>query len=228
MKFRFSKRCKAPDSFRVSAIMGKYDIESKDIVERFEGEIPIETLDKWNIGVIYGNSGTGKTSIARALYEKEFIERFEYTSSSVVDDFGTEISTDEIAKAFNAVGFTTSKSWLKPYSVLSNGEKMRVDLARAIVDKRDLIVFDEFTSVVDRRVAKVGAYAVQKAVRRLDKQFIAVTCHEDILEWLEPDWTFCTDDMRFTFTRGNFGDRESKSVYIARLDSGTFLKNIII
>jgi GNAT superfamily N-acetyltransferase len=202
MKFRFSKRSKATDSFRASAIMGKYDIESKDIIEKFEGELPIETLGKWNVGVIYGNSGTGKTSIARNLFENDLFEWENHSARSVIDDFPESVSTDDLAKAFNSVGFTTAKSWLKPYSVLSNGEKMRVDLARAIVDNKKLIVFDEFTSVVDRRVAKVGAFAVQKAIRRLDKQFIAVTCHEDVLTWLEPDWTFCTDNMKFTFTRG--------------------------
>ena len=31
----------------------------------------------------------------------------------------------------------------------------------------------------------------------MDKKFIAVSCHKDILEWLEPDWTFCTDSMIF-------------------------------
>ena len=32
----------------------------------------------------------------------------------------------------------------------------------AIVDKRDLIVFDEFTSVVDRRVGEVGRTSCKK------------------------------------------------------------------
>ncbi len=60
------------------------------------------------------------------------------------------------------------------------------------------VVFDEFTSVVDREVAKVGSYAVSKAVRRQPgKQFIAVTCHYDVVDWLEPDWVFCTDTMEF-------------------------------
>ena len=40
-----------------------------------------------------------------------------------------------------------------------------------------VIVFDEFTSVVDREIAKVSAYAISKAVRRSKKQFVAVTCH---------------------------------------------------
>jgi ABC-type ATPase with predicted acetyltransferase domain len=75
---------------------------------------------------------------------------------------------------------------------------MRVNIARAILQKQKLIVFDEFTSVVDREVAKVSSLAMQKAIRRTNRQFIAVTCHYDIVPWLEPSWILCTDDMSFT------------------------------
>jgi hypothetical protein len=39
---------------------------------------------------------------------------------------------------------------------------MRVDIARALSLDQPLIVFDEFTSVVDREIAKVSAYASAK------------------------------------------------------------------
>ena len=62
---------------------------------------------------------------------------------------------------------------------------MRVDIARAFVFHRKLIVFDEFTSVVDREVAKIASFAISKAIRReKDKKFIAVTCHYDVVDWL--------------------------------------------
>ena len=44
-------------------------------------------------------------------------------------------SVSDITNAFNSVGFSSPPSWLKPYSVLSNGQKMRVDLARSILEK---------------------------------------------------------------------------------------------
>lgn len=75
---------------------------------------------------------------------------------------------------------------------------MRVDIARALCLRQQLIVFDEFTSVVDREIAKISAFAISKAVRRSKKQFIAVTCHYDVVDWLEPDWVFCTDTMEFS------------------------------
>ena len=74
---------------------------------------------------------------------------------------------------------------------------MRVDIARTLLSENQLAVFDEFTSVVDREVAQVASYAISKAVRRTKKQFIAVTCHYDVIDWLEPDWVFYTDTMTF-------------------------------
>jgi GNAT superfamily N-acetyltransferase len=44
--------------------------------------------------------------------------------------------------------------------------------------------------VVDRTVAQIGSAAIQKTVRRRGQQFIAVSCHYDIAEWLEPDWIY--------------------------------------
>jgi GNAT superfamily N-acetyltransferase len=53
-----------------------------------------------------------------------------------------------------------------------------------------VIVFDEFTSVVDRNVAKVCSAAIAKGIRlgHIPCRFVAVTCHYDVADWLEPDW----------------------------------------
>ena len=77
---------------------------------------------------------------------------------------------------------------MKPFSVLSTGEQFRVALARHLLSDDDPIVVDEFTSVVDRQVAHIGSIAVSKYVRKRDRKFIAVTCHYDVIEWLQPDW----------------------------------------
>lgn len=190
------------DSFRVESIKGQYDLQAEKIVERFTGNIDIEDKE-WEIGVIYGASGTGKTTIAREIFGEDYIIDFDYKQSSVIDDFPEGASATDITKVLNSVGFSSPPSWLKPYAVLSTGEQMRVNLARAILSEKELIVFDEFTSTVDRVVARIGSSAIQKAVRKSGKKFIAVSCHSDILEWLEPDWIFCTDDMKFQYARGS-------------------------
>ena len=63
-----------------------------------------------------------------------------------------------------------------------------MDVARSLIECKNIAIIDEFTSVVDRTVAQIGSAAIAKTVRKTEKKFIAVSCHYDILEWLEPDW----------------------------------------
>ena len=203
--FNIIKETIAPKSFRVASIIGKFDLQSEKITEQFQGEINLDS--KWQIGLIVGKSGTGKTTIAKQLFPNSYITSYNYNKETILDDMPKQCSVDEITRAFNSVGFSSPPSWLKPYSVLSNGQKMRVDLARAILEENKLFVFDEFTSVVDRNVAKIGSYAIQKAIRKTDKQFIAVGCHYDIQDWLMPDWVFNTDTMTFHSFEGQKKNR---------------------
>ena len=149
------------------------------------------------MALFWGGSGTGKTTIAKELFSDCYVKEFEYTHPSVIDDM-PKGDIKDIERMFYAVGFGSVPSWLKPYHVLSNGEKMRCDLARALLEK-DKVCFDEFTSVVDRQVAQTMCIAVNKAIKRTNKQFIAVTCHKDILQWLEADWIFDTNTMQMVF-----------------------------
>jgi ABC-type polar amino acid transport system ATPase subunit/GNAT superfamily N-acetyltransferase len=203
--FDIIKSVKPKQTFRVASVIGKFDLQSDQIIEHFKGDIDIP--NNWQIGLIVGKSGTGKTTIAKQLFEDAYITSYDYNAETVLDDMPSECSVEQITSAFNSVGFSSPPSWLKPYSVLSNGQKMRVDLARAILEKNELFVFDEFTSVVDRNVAQIGSFAMQKAIRKTDKKFIAVTCHFDVQDWLLPDWVFNTDTMTFQSFEGQKKNR---------------------
>lgn len=206
--FDIVKKSEVKDTFRVKMLENDFDVKPEHSIEHFKGEIEIPK--KWNIGMIVGGSGTGKTTIAKELFGDDLITNFEWTDEAVVDNMPQGKSMSDIERMFFSVGFGSVPSWLKPYAVLSNGEKMRVDLARALLEK-DFVVFDEFTSVVDRQVAKVACIAVNKAIKRTDKKFIAVSCHKDIIEWLQPDWVFDTDTMTQSFLSAHAPNRDSRS-----------------
>lgn len=182
-------------SFRVESVLGTFDLNSEKVTEHFVGDINLPA--EWNIGLIVGRSGSGKTTIARELFGDYIVENFKYTHDNILDDMPEGVTMRDITRALNSVGFSSPPSWLKPYSALSNGEKMRCDIARAILESKEMFVFDEFTSVVDRNVARISSFAIQKAIRRNKKRFIAISCHYDIQEWLMPDWVFNTDSMTF-------------------------------
>lgn len=193
--FNIVKTSECKKSFRVASVMGKFDLDSSKVTKVFSGNI--ELNDNWSVGLIVGASGTGKTTIAKKIFSESYIVDYNYPSDSILDDMPEEKSVDEITQIFNSVGFSSPPSWLRSYKLLSNGEKMRVDLARSILGSQNLVVFDEFTSVVDRDVAKIVSFATQKAIRKSDKKFIAVGCHYDVEKWLMPDWVFDTNKMKF-------------------------------
>lgn len=214
-------------TFREKNIIWKYDIQDDKITEKFEWKIDIEWMN-WNIWVIVWPSWTWKSTIAKELFWNNFIE-LKYWNWSIIDEIWKDKTVWEITNIFNKVWFNTPKSWLKPYNVLSNGEKMRVDLANALLSDKEIIIFDEFTSVVDRQVASVASYAISKLIKKENKKFIAVWCHYDILDWIEPDWVFDTKD--FTFTKERVATKDLQSNWKSENESivnGNYLKNIII
>ena len=269
--------CSVYDSFRVRQVAGLFDVPLAEKARaNFRVEVP--GLDEdWQIGLIVGPSGSGKSTIARRAFGDALVTHFDWPSDkAVVDCFG-DLPIKDITGLLTAVGFSSPPSWIKPYEVLSGGERFRCDLARALArSSRQLAVgsqlghdaqplaanccqptavFDEFTSVVDRNVARIGSAAVAKAIRgglldalgaglltpppsrpqvsgdarglavggalgggvgrpsvgdaagsgdprrardgdaagsgdprRARARFVAVTCHYDVAEWLEPDW----------------------------------------
>lgn len=173
----------------------EYVYEAFDIQDKEETSVSIplnlgeaKTFE-WNIGVILGSSGSGKTTILKKLgnvktaifdYEKPLISNFSW------------LEPEEATLLLSSMGLSSVPTWLRPFHLLSNGEQYRATLAYLVSSAKDgeVILVDEYTSVVDRDVAKAMSYALQKYVRKQGKRIILASCHYDILEWLMPDWTY--------------------------------------
>ncbi len=196
MKIDIHHSCTDFDSYRSARVKSLFNVESGADVH-IQADLPLEQTD-WKIGVIVGASGTGKTSIAKAIWQDVGIYNPTWSSDKpIIDDIAPDQPFDNVPAALSSVGLGTVPTWLRPYHVLSNGEQFRANLARAICEAPARLIVDEFSSVVDRQIACIGAGAFAKAWRRTNGQAILATCHYDVLDWLEPDWIFDTNTGQF-------------------------------
>ena len=160
-----------------------------------DADIDIDDMD-WQIGLIVGPSGSGKTSIGKQLFGGgKLVDLYDGwdTKKPIVDCIAPDGDFDTVTGALASVGLGDVPSWLRPFNALSNGQQFRAGLARVIVDAPDEAIIDEFTSVVDRQIAKIGAMAFSKGWKRnTNKKIVLLACHYDIIEWLQPDWVFDT------------------------------------
>ncbi len=192
--------CPIHDSFRVQQVAGMFDVPlAAKATQRFQVELP-DLMQPWTIGLVVGPSGSGKSTLARHLFASQLYASPAWPADRAVIDCLGDLPVRQATSLFTAVGFSSPPSWVKPYHVLSGGEQFRCDLVRALAAEDEtaeadggapIVAFDEFTSVVDRNVARIGSAAIAKAIRggQIIRRFVAVTCHYDVAEWLEPDWT---------------------------------------
>ena len=171
-------------------IQEHFDLAVSDVAEvRIPNNLNLSKLgSEWNIGVICGASGSGKSTILHSLGE---ITAVEFDNNKPLISNFEPMTPQEASSILCAMGLASVPTWIRPYSSLSNGERYRAEVAKRISFNRGgVILVDEYTSVVDRNVAKSMSNALQKYIRKEKKQIILATCHYDILEWLQPDWIY--------------------------------------
>lgn len=182
---------------------------------QFDGEIQTEIKvpdfpDDFQIGLIVGSSGSGKSTLLERCFGKP--EDVEWDNSkAIISHFA---SAEEGSNALGAAGLNSIPSWMKPYKVLSTGERFRADMARMLHNDATI---DEFTSVVNRETAKSCCYSIQKFIRKKKlRRIVFASCHDDIVPWLNPDWVYDTDAGQFY--NGRYLQREKLSITIHKCD----------
>ena len=171
-----------------------YDIQNRD---KTVTEVPIPSKedmeamknDDWNILLICGKSGSGKSTILREIYGD--VKPIEYDYSKCVISQFPRLTEEGVCDLLSSIGLASVPTWLRKPQELSNGERARLDIAKAIYDANGgVVLLDEYTSVVNRAAAKSMSHALQRYARQKGLKLIIASCHFDIVEWLQPDYMF--------------------------------------
>jgi ABC-type lipoprotein export system ATPase subunit/GNAT superfamily N-acetyltransferase len=206
----------------------KYVYETFDIQNKEQTEVEIlfdlseaKNFD-WNIAVIYGSSGSGKTSILKTMGD---LSKSEFDKDKPLISNFNWLTPKDAALLLTSMGLSSVPTWLRPYNLLSNGEQYRAELAYKVGRAKDneVILIDEYTSVVDRDVAKAMSFALQKYIRRTNKKIILASCHYDIMEWLMPDW-ICSPQKGGVLERGEWlrQGRPNIELQVSRVEAYTW------
>lgn len=171
---------------------------------------PIEVPAAGEVMLLCGASGSGKSSLLRALLARAADERTDYR---VIDLHRLQLPERPIVDLFDAdrpagafapilrrlarVGLAEVWTWLRTPSQLSDGQRWRLRLALAMHlierDRRNaqhtLIVCDEFAALLDRITADVVASVLRRFVNTHHESVAAIvaTSHDDLVEPLDPD-----------------------------------------
>ena len=207
----------------------KYVYDTLDVQESEESIVEVEfSLGEakdfdWNIGVIYGGSGSGKSTILKRMGEIK--EPIFDKDKPLISNFDW-LEPKEASFLLTSIGLSSIPTWLRPFRTLSNGEQYRAKVAYLIgkANEGEVVLIDEFTSVVDRDVAKAMSFSMQKYLRRNNKKVIVASCHYDIMEWLTPDWTCSPQKNGGALERGQWlrQSRPKIELQVSRVESDTW------
>lgn len=199
------------NSFRCQVAANSLDI---DVKKKSIHNLNIDSINipkEWNIGLIYGASGSGKTTLVTELFGKDVFDLIIDENKSIIDQLPEHLSYEECASLLNGIGLNSVPCWLRPVKTLSNGQKSRAEAVLLMCSNKEIVFIDEWTSVVDRTVAKAMSICLSKYAKRHNKKIILLSCHYDILEWLSPDWVIDCNKQKFELPKTKdffFSERE--------------------
>ena len=145
-----------------------------------------------NVIYVTGDSGGGKTLLLKAFrgfFGDEAIGLSDLEinpEETLIEGVGRDVK--EAIETLSQCGLSDAFLFLRKYKELSDGQKYRYKLAK-LIDNREKTVWiiDEFCATLDRVMARVITYLIQKTARKLGKTLVAATTHSDLVEDFQPD-----------------------------------------
>jgi uncharacterized protein len=150
-------------------------------------------VNQGDVVYITGQSGSGKSLLLRELEaqmraEGKHVCNLDHVEldmkKSLIDQIGTD--TNDAIRLLSAAGISDAYLFVRRPGELSDGQRYRFKLAKAIESGAEVWVADEFLAVLDRVSAQVIAFSLQKLARSRKATLIVATTHTDMVASLQP------------------------------------------
>jgi ABC-type hemin transport system ATPase subunit len=185
-----------PASPRVAEVTVRFGVAAEAACRRVLDPLAVPLLPG-RIVAFVGPSGSGKSS-ALAQIEAQFAGGHNVQRGApapyapLVDCVSPQAELGDALALLTACGLGEVPLWLRRYEELSDGERFRARLARALgLHARGPaaapLLCDEFCSGLHRRAAKAIAYNLRKLVTRRGLCMVVATSQEDVLTDLQAD-----------------------------------------
>lgn len=202
---RVSSNYQIPRTNNVRLILNCFGIQATHLNNRVVGPLNIEA-SSGNIIFIAGASGSGKSVLLKALDPQqaegtgslniESRPRSQYSASwlrplpedvPIFDLFAERHSAAMALSALSNVGLSEAFAFIKPFRLLSRGQRYRAMLADLLLRNDPVWLIDEFCADLDPLSARIVALNVRKHVARTGRiAFIAAANHGHFIDALSP------------------------------------------
>ena len=193
----FIKICKKFKPMNCDSDVGRrlmriFGLSSDELVSKNpEHELEL-FLRRGEVVYITGPSGSGKSVLLKEILEMLPEEETVLLDDIVLSGRDCAVATfgDSVIRGISSLcdgGLSDVFSMLQRPALLSEGQKYRYRLSKAMHERKRFVVADEFCSCLDRVMARSVAYSVRKYAKEYDCCFVLASCHDDLLADLRPD-----------------------------------------
>ena len=196
---------KLPQSKNVRSIMECFGLEGEVLNNHILGPIDIEASGG-NIFFITGTSGSGKSVLLNSLdpaYKSDYLDinriipgHYKYSAGwmhdiesdlPMIEYFSQNWGMEKAISALNQAGLSEAFVYLKPYKLLSRGQRYRARLAELALGDAQVWLIDEFGADLDPLTARIVANNLKKHVIKYKRiAFVAAANHMHYLDALRP------------------------------------------